>query len=82
MAVAVDVGPDLDPLTDNPLDRKPAILNPRVDILDMEAAARNGTLDSLSCFIHGDAIDMETEDMETKDMETKIIETTLVEPRT
>ena len=60
MPVAIDVGPDLDPLADDPLHREAAAVDQRIDILDMESAAGLGALDSLSCFVHGDAIDMET----------------------
>ena len=54
MPVAIDIGPDLDALADDPLDRKAAAIDQRIDIFDMESAAV-GALDSLSCFVHGDA---------------------------
>ena len=59
MAVAIDVGPDLDALADDPLHGKAAAVDQRINIFDMESAAGRGALDSLSCFVHGDAIDME-----------------------
>ena len=57
--VAIDVGPNLDALSDNALDGKAAAIDQRINIFDMESAANSGALDSLSCFVHGDAIDME-----------------------
>ena len=57
--VTIDIRPNLDGLADDSLDREAAAVNQRINILDMESAA--GTLDSLSCFVHGDAAtDMET----------------------
>ena len=32
-----------------------------IDVFDVESAAGCGTLDSLSCLVHGDAIDKEEE---------------------
>jgi hypothetical protein len=58
MAVAIDVGPDFDTLPDNTLHGEAAAVDQRIDVFDMESAARSA-LDSLSCFVHGDAIDME-----------------------
>ena len=45
---------------DDALHRKAAAVDQRIDIFDMESAAGSGALDSLSCFVHGDAIDMES----------------------
>jgi hypothetical protein len=45
--------------SDDTLHRKEAAVNRRINIFDMENAAGRGALDSLSCFVHGDAIDME-----------------------
>src|SRR5450631_1616169 len=58
MAVAIDVCPDFDTLPDDTLHGKAAAVDQRIDVFDMESAARSA-LDSLSCFVHGDAIDME-----------------------
>ena len=56
MAVAIDVGPHLDALADDALHREAAAVDQRENIFDMESAT--GALDSLSCLVHGDAIDM------------------------
>ena len=56
--VAVDVGPNFDPLADDPLHRIAPTVDQRINVLDMESTG--GALDSLSCFVHGDAaVDME-----------------------
>src|SRR5580692_4898670 len=60
MPVAIDIGPDLDALSDDAFHRKAAAVDQRIDIFNMENPAGCGALDSLSCFVHGDAIDMET----------------------
>jgi len=57
MPVTINIRPNFDGLADDSLNRKTAAVNQRINSLDMESAA--GTLDSLSCFVHGDAIDME-----------------------
>jgi hypothetical protein len=58
MAVAIDVGPHLHALADDPFDGKTAAVDRGINVLDMESA--NGTLDSLRSFVHGDAaIDVE-----------------------
>ena len=57
MAVAIDIRPHLDALADDALHREAAAVDQRENVFDMESAA--GALDSLSCFVHGDAIDME-----------------------
>ena len=59
VAVAIDIRPDVDALADDPLHGKAAAVDQRINIFDMESAADCGALDSLSCFVHGDAIDME-----------------------
>ena len=59
MPVAIDIRPNLDALSDDALHRKAAAVDQRIDIFDMEGAAGCGALDSLGCFVHGDAIDME-----------------------
>src|ERR1700730_16685164 len=51
--VTINIRPDFDALADDSLNRKTAAVNQRIDIPDMESAT--GTLDSLSCFVHGDA---------------------------
>jgi hypothetical protein len=53
MPITINVRPNFDALADDSLDRKTPAVNQRIDILDMESAT--GTLDSLSCFVHGDA---------------------------
>ena len=56
--VTVDIRPNFDALADDPFNRKTAAVNPWINIPDMESAT--GTLDSLRCFVHGDAAtDME-----------------------
>jgi hypothetical protein len=60
MSVAIDIGPNLDALSDNPLHGKAAAVDQRINVFDMESAAGRSALDSLSCFVHGDAIDMES----------------------
>jgi hypothetical protein len=60
MPVAVHIGPDLHTFADDPLHREAAAVDQGVNILDMESAAGRSALDSLSCLVHGDAIDMET----------------------
>jgi hypothetical protein len=59
MSVAIDIRPDLDPLSDDPLHGKAAAVDARVYVFNLESAAGYSALDSLSCFVHGDAIDME-----------------------
>src|SRR5229473_3259161 len=59
MAVAIDVCPDFDTLPDDTLHSKAAAVDQRIDVFNMEGAAGCSALDSLSCFVHGDAIDME-----------------------
>jgi hypothetical protein len=59
MPVAINIGPDLDTLSDDALHRKAAAVDQRINVFNMENAADRGALDSLSCFVHGDAIDME-----------------------
>ncbi|WP_249779683.1 hypothetical protein [Bradyrhizobium sediminis] len=56
MAIAINIRPNLDALPDDPLHGEAASIDKRVNILDMESAA--SALDSLSCFVHGDASDM------------------------
>jgi hypothetical protein len=57
--VTINIGPNFDALADDSLNRKTAAVNQRINIRDMESAT--GTLDSLSCFVHGDAAtDLET----------------------
>jgi len=51
--VAIDIGPYLHALADDPFDRKTAAIDQGINILDMESA--DGTLDSLRSFVHGDA---------------------------
>ena len=51
--VTINIRPNFDALADDPLNRKTAAVNQRISIADMESAT--GTLDSLSCFVHGDA---------------------------
>ena len=46
-AVAVDIGPDLDILADDTLDRRAAAVDGRRDLFKMEGAARDA-LDNLS----------------------------------
>jgi hypothetical protein len=56
--VTVNIRPNFDALADDPFNRKTAAVNQWINIPDMESAA--GTLDSLRCFVHGDAAtDME-----------------------
>jgi hypothetical protein len=57
--IAIDIRPDVDALADDPLHWKATAVDQGVDIFDMESAANRGALDSLSCFVHGDAIVME-----------------------
>ena len=59
MAVAIDVRPYLDALADDALHREAAAVDQRINVFDMESTAGCGALDSLSCFVHGDATDME-----------------------
>ena len=59
MPVAIDIRPDFDAFADDTLHGKAAAVDQRVNIFDMESAAYCGALDSLSCFVHGDATDME-----------------------
>ncbi len=59
MPVTIDIRPDFDGLSDDPLHRKAAAIDQRINILNMKSAAGRGALDSLSCFVHGDAIDMD-----------------------
>ena len=56
VAVAIDIRPHLDALADDTLHREAAAIDLRKDVFDMESATR--ALDSLSCLVHGDAIDM------------------------
>src|SRR6266404_4800087 len=58
--VAIDIRPDFDALSNDTLHRKAAAFDARINIFNMKSAADRGALDSLSCFVHGDAIDMET----------------------
>jgi hypothetical protein len=58
MAVTIDIRPDFDALSNDPLHRKAAAIDQRINVFNMESAAGRGARDSLSCFIHGDAIDM------------------------
>ena len=51
--VAADVSPNFDPLAGYPLHRIAAAVDQRINVLDMESTG--GALDSLSCFVHGDA---------------------------
>ena len=60
MAVAIDVGPDVDALAGDALHGKAAAVDQRKNIFDMESTAGCGALDSLSCFVHGDATDLLT----------------------
>src|ERR1700730_6564805 len=60
MAVAVDIRPNLDAFSDDTLHREATAVDQRINIFNMEGAAGRGALDSLSCFVHGDAIDMGT----------------------
>src|SRR3982074_2458237 len=57
--VAIDIRPDLDALSNDTLHGKAAAVDERINIFNMKSAAGRGALDSLSCFVHGDAIDME-----------------------
>ena len=57
MAVAIDIRPHVDALADDALHREATAVDQRKNVFDMESAT--GALDSLSCFVHGDAIDME-----------------------
>src|SRR5580692_6502814 len=59
MSVAVDIRPDLDALPGDAFHSKAAAVDQRINIFNMKSAAGCGALDSLSCFVHGDAIDME-----------------------
>src|SRR5664279_1647148 len=59
MSVAVYISPDLDALAGDALHRKAAAVDQRINVFNMKSAAGCGALDSLSCFVHGDAIDME-----------------------
>ena len=45
--------------SDDTLHRKATAVDQRINIFNMKTAAGRGALDSLSCFVHGDAIDME-----------------------
>ncbi len=58
VAVAIDVRPDIDTLADDPLDGKAAVVDARINVFNVKCAC-GGALDSLSCFVHGDANDME-----------------------
>ena len=59
IAVAIDIRPNFDALSNDTPYRKTATLEERMNIFNMKGAAVRGALDSLSCFVHGDAIDME-----------------------
>ena len=59
MPVTIDIRPDFDGLSDDPLHGKAAAIDQRINILNMKSAAGRGALDSLSCFVHGDAINMD-----------------------
>jgi hypothetical protein len=59
MPVAIDVRPNFDALSDDTLHCKAAAVDLGINIFNMKGAAVRGALDSLSCFVHGDAIDME-----------------------
>ncbi len=55
VAVAIDVGLNLDPLADDPFDRKAAAIDQRLDGFDMKRPAQCRADHGLGCFIHGDA---------------------------
>ena len=59
MPVTIDIRPDFDALAGDPLHGKAAAIDERINILNMKSAAGRGALDSLSCLVHGDAIDMD-----------------------
>jgi len=54
----LDVRPHLDAFADDPFHRKAAAVDQGINVFDVESAC-SGALDSLSCFVHGDATDME-----------------------
>ena len=58
MAMTIDIRPNLDAFSDNAFDGKAAAVDQRINIFNMENAADRGARDSLSCFVHGDAIGM------------------------
>ncbi len=75
MAVAVDIGPYVNALADDALHGIAAAVDQRENIFDMESTAGRGALDSLSCFVHGDATELltilETEFLEVPSLQTR-----------
>ena len=57
VAVAIDVRPDLDAFARDALHGEAAAIDRWIDVFNKESAAGRGTLDSLNCLVHGDAID-------------------------
>ena len=60
IAVTIDICPHLDALPRDAFDGKAATIDQRIDVFNKENATGRGTLDSLNCLVHGDAIDKET----------------------
>src|SRR6202140_5852334 len=59
MPVTIDIRPNLDTFAGNAFYRKSAAVDQRINVFDLKSAAGHGALDRLSCFVHGDAIEME-----------------------
>ena len=54
MSIAINIRPHVDALADNPLHGKAAAVNARINVFNVKGAC-SGALDSLGCFVHGDA---------------------------
>ena len=58
MSIAIEIGPNLDALPYDSFHGKAAAIDQRINVFDMKSAACCGALDSLNCFVHGDAIEI------------------------
>jgi hypothetical protein len=59
VTVAQNIRPDVDAFARDPFHGEAAAIDRRIDVFNKESAACCGTLDSLNCLVHGDAIDKE-----------------------